>query len=249
MRRPLPLKSVFRNSTSAHILSWMPVISDDPASSALAIALSSLPRSTLHWQTWLHPLLAAQTCRDALHHSSRIAISHGDTPDCYQLSRTTSVPCGWRRRSVDGPGFSIAPSGSPRRPVPPGMRHGYGVGSGSWVFCDGPSFGASCHRLGSSDQHGSVRRAPSLGKINQPDGHLRRSSGTPPSTSAYAGKAVAAHRLLQGELGSLRLGVGRRIVARVPVSRFGRRFARSGVSGRGLEAVPHHREFLLELRD
>jgi hypothetical protein len=40
MRRPLVLKSVLRKVTSAHILSWIPVISADRAYSGLAIALS-----------------------------------------------------------------------------------------------------------------------------------------------------------------------------------------------------------------
>jgi hypothetical protein len=44
------LKSVFRKSTSAHILSWMSVISADHASSGLAIALSYFPRGTLQQQ-------------------------------------------------------------------------------------------------------------------------------------------------------------------------------------------------------
>jgi hypothetical protein len=50
------LKSVFRKPTSGHILSWMPVVPADHASSRLAVVMSQFPRGTLQQRAWsLYP--------------------------------------------------------------------------------------------------------------------------------------------------------------------------------------------------
>lgn len=81
MRRPFTLKSVFRKSTSAHILSvdardlcrrrWQ-------SSHATEFVRSWHPSAA----DMVAPFLAIETCRHVLHDSSSGAIRPPDTPDC-----------------------------------------------------------------------------------------------------------------------------------------------------------------------
>jgi hypothetical protein len=91
MRRPFTLKSVFRKSTSAHILS---VDARDLCRRRWQSSHAAEPVRSWHTSAadMIAPFLAIETCPHVLHDSSSGAVRPPDTPDCRDARRVDTEP-------------------------------------------------------------------------------------------------------------------------------------------------------------